>query len=139
MMPTAASQRIPGGRPSSRHWTVIGVGVCEALQAINRRAAMKSEIGTLYRTDGGASWVVIYRVEMTAEPDGDSIVVTGEIEFSSGTGLRTNNRDGPLYLHLSDGLWAKLYLSEQGSDGIPYTITAGSQLIGRPMWAVAGV
>jgi hypothetical protein len=56
---------------------------------------MKSEIGTLYRADGGASWD----------------------------------------LRLSDGLWAKLHLSDQGSDGTPYSITSGSQLIGRPMWA----
>jgi hypothetical protein len=100
---------------------------------------MKSEIGTLYRTNGGASWVVIYRIEMTAEPDGDSILITGEIEFGSGTWLWRNNSEGPLYLRLSDGLWAKLYLSDQGSDGTTYSITSGSQLIGRPIWAVAGV
>ena len=100
---------------------------------------MQSEIGTLYRTDGGGSWLVTYRVEMTAEPDGDAIFVTGEIEVGSGTGLLPTNSDGPLYLRLSDRLWAKLYLSEPSSDGSPYKITSGSQLIARPMWAVAGV
>ena len=97
---------------------------------------MQSEIGTLYHTDGGGSWLVTSRVEMTAEPDGDSIFVTGEIEVGSGTGLLTNHSDGPLYLRLRDGLWATVYLSEQGSDASTYTITSGSQLIARPMWAV---
>jgi hypothetical protein len=100
---------------------------------------MKSEIGTLYRTEGGASCLVIYRMEMTAEPDGDSILITGEIEFGSGPCLWRNISEGPLYLRLSDGRWAKFYLSDQGSDGTPYSITSGSQLIGRPMWAVARV
>lgn len=96
---------------------------------------MITERGTLYRTDGSASWGVTDRVQMTAGPGSDSISVTGTIEFDSGRELWTDNSQAPVYLHLSDGLWARLYLPLEDSDGLRYMIGPGSQLIGRPTWA----
>ena len=84
--------------------------------------------GTVFSTGGDESWPVTYRI--TTSESG----VAGTIEFAPGTALRTLNPAQPVYLHLNDGQWARLYLPVQPDTDSRYTIAARSDLH-TPDWA----
>ena len=91
--------------------------------------------GTLHSTGGLylEPWPVTYRLDVD-----EADRVSGVVRFPPGTQLQPRNITLPVYLELTDGRWAEIYLPDAPSDEVLYRLGNGSRMIDAPPWKIEG-